>query len=48
MLVAKSMAILAHLAVVAALIVIGYWHFENIKMGIGAAALYLMLPTRPK
>ena len=44
MLVAKSMAILAHLAVVAALIVIGYWHFENIKMGIGAAALYLMLP----
>ena len=44
MLVAKSMAILSHLAVVAALIVIGYWHFENIKMGIGAAALYLMLP----
>ena len=27
-----------------ALIVIGYWHFENIKMGIGAALLYLMLP----
>jgi hypothetical protein len=44
MLVAKSMAILSHLAVVSALIVIGYWHFENIKMGIGAAALYLMLP----
>ena len=44
MLVAKTMAISSHLAVVAALIVIGYWHFENIKMGIGAAALYLMLP----
>ncbi|HEX5104097.1 MAG TPA: glycosyltransferase family 87 protein [Pirellulaceae bacterium] len=44
MLVSKSMAILSHLAVVAALIVIGYWHFENIRMGIGAAALYLMLP----
>jgi len=44
MLVAKTMAILGHLAVVSALIVIGYWHFENIKMGIGAAALYLMLP----
>ena len=43
-LVAKSMAISAHLAVVMALIIIGYWHFENIKMGIGAAALYLMLP----
>ena len=32
------------LAVVLALIVIGYWHFENVKMGIGAALLYLMLP----
>jgi hypothetical protein len=43
-LVAKTMAISSHLAVVAALIIIGYWHFENIKMGIGAALLYLMLP----
>jgi hypothetical protein len=43
-LVAKSMAIASHLAVVLALVTIGYWHFENIKMGIGAAALYLMLP----
>jgi hypothetical protein len=43
-LVAKTMAISSHLAVVVALIVIGYWHFENMKMGIGAAALYLMLP----
>ena len=43
-LVAKSMAIASHLAVVLALIVIGYWHFENIKMGIGAALMYLMLP----
>jgi hypothetical protein len=42
--VAKTMAIGSHLAIVAALIVIGYWHFENIKMGIGAALLYLMLP----
>jgi hypothetical protein len=43
-LVAKSMAIASHLAVVVALIVIGYWHFENVKMGMGAALLYLMLP----
>jgi hypothetical protein len=43
-LVAKTMAIASHLAVVAGLVIIGYWHFENIKMGIGAAALYLMLP----
>jgi hypothetical protein len=43
-LVAKTMAITSHLAVVMALVTIGYWHFENIKMGIGAAGLYLMLP----
>jgi hypothetical protein len=43
-LVAKTMAIASHLAVVLALVIVGYWHFENIKMGIGAAALYLMLP----
>jgi hypothetical protein len=42
--VSKTMAILAHLAILAAMIFIGYWHFENIKMGIGAATLYLMLP----
>jgi hypothetical protein len=41
---AKLMAILSHLAVVAALVTIGYWHFENIRMGLGAAMLYLMLP----
>jgi hypothetical protein len=41
---AKTMAIASHMAVVLALIVIGYWHFENVKMGIGAALLYLMLP----
>jgi hypothetical protein len=38
------MAIAAHLAVVAGLVTIGYWHFENIRMGIGAATMYLMLP----
>lgn len=42
--VSKTMSILAHLAILAAMIFIGYWHFENIKMGIGAATLYLILP----
>ncbi|HUE72729.1 MAG TPA: hypothetical protein VMP01_17720 [Pirellulaceae bacterium] len=42
--VAKTMVILAHLAVVVAMVLIGYLHFENIKMGIGAATIYLMLP----
>src|SRR5690606_31312011 len=41
---ARAMAILSPLAVVIAIVVVGYWHFENIKMGIGAAMLYLMLP----
>jgi hypothetical protein len=42
--VAKLMAILSHLAIVLGIIAIGYWHFHNVKMGIGAATLYLMLP----
>jgi hypothetical protein len=41
---AKTMAIISHLAVVVALVVVGLWHFDNIKLGIGAAAMYLMLP----
>jgi len=41
---AKIMAILSHLAVVVGLVVIGYRHFGNINMGIGAATLYMMLP----
>ena len=44
MAVSKGMSVLAHLAILAAMIFIGYWHFENIKMGIGAATLYLILP----
>ena len=36
--------ILLHLAVVVGLVLIGYRHFENVKAGIAAAVLYLMLP----
>jgi len=42
--IAKTMAVLAHLAVVVGMVVIGYRHFDNIRMGIGAASLYLLLP----
>ncbi len=42
--IAKLVAILSHLAIVVGMISIGYWHFNNVKMGIGAATLYLMLP----
>ncbi len=41
---AKTMAILSHLAIVIGMVMIGYWHFDNIKMGVGAATLYLILP----
>jgi len=41
---AKIIVILAHLAIVIGMTLIGYRHFDNIRMGIGAATLYLMLP----
>ena len=40
----KAMAILSHLAVVIGIVAIGYRHFDNLRMGIGAATMYLMLP----
>jgi hypothetical protein len=42
--VAKAMAILSHFAAVLGVVAVGYRHFDNLKMGIGAATLYLMLP----
>ncbi|MCU0959018.1 MAG: SHD1 domain-containing protein [Pirellulaceae bacterium] len=42
--VAKLMAILSHLAIIVGIIAVGYWHFNDVKMGVGAATLYLMLP----
>lgn len=41
---AKMVSIAAQLAIVAGIIVIGYWHFDNIKTGVGVATLYLLLP----
>ena len=41
---AKAVAVLANLAIVAGMVLIGYRHFDNFKMGIGAATLYLMMP----
>ena len=42
--VAKLMAILSQLSIVAGIIFIGCWHFDNIRSGMGAAVLYLLLP----
>ena len=36
--------IIMHLAVVLGMVFIGYRHFDNVKTGIAAAVLYLMLP----
>ncbi len=40
----KVLVIVAHLTVVVGMVLVGYRHFDNIVMGIGAATLYLMLP----
>jgi hypothetical protein len=41
---ARVLAILCHLAVVAALVVIGWWHYQDLHGGIAAAVFYLLLP----
>ena len=41
---ARVMAILSQVAIVAGMIVSGWLHFENAKLGIAAAVLYLLLP----
>jgi len=41
---ARTIAILSHLAVVVALILTGYRHFDNVETGLSAATLYLLLP----
>ncbi len=42
--VTKTMAILANLALVAGIVLVGYRHFDNVRMGVGAAMFYLLLP----
>ncbi|MFM7207603.1 MAG: hypothetical protein ACKO4T_13150 [Planctomycetaceae bacterium] len=41
---ARVMAIVSQLAIVAGMVVIGWRHFENARLGIAAAVLYLLLP----
>jgi hypothetical protein len=41
---ARVLVVLGQLGIVLALAMIGYRHFDNIKMGAGAATMYLMLP----
>jgi hypothetical protein len=44
LLVARCMSIGANLIMVISIVAIGYWHFGNLKTGVGAATLYLLLP----
>ncbi|RLS21489.1 MAG: hypothetical protein DWH72_02080 [Planctomycetota bacterium] len=41
---ARVMAILSHLAIVVGMVLIGWRHFENVRLGIAAGLLYLLLP----
>jgi hypothetical protein len=41
---ARVMAILSQVAIVAGMVFTGWRHFENIRLGIAAAVLYLLLP----
>lgn len=41
---ARALVIVANLAIVIGIVGIGYWHFDNVKTGIGCAAMYLLFP----
>jgi hypothetical protein len=41
---ARITAILAHLALVIGMVLIGYRHFDNVQTGVAVASLYLLLP----
>jgi hypothetical protein len=41
---ARTMAIIAHVMVVLGMVLIGIRHFDNVRTGIAAATLYLLLP----
>lgn len=40
----RGLAILCHLVVLAGLVFIGWWHFQDVSAGMAAATFYLLLP----
>ncbi|MEO8269869.1 MAG: hypothetical protein ABI557_09115, partial [Aureliella sp.] len=42
--IARILAIVSNLAIVFGIVGVGYWHFDNVKTGIGCAVMYLLLP----
>jgi hypothetical protein len=41
---ARVLAILSNLAILFGIVGVSYWHFDNVKTGIGCAVMYLLLP----
>lgn len=41
---ARALVIFSNLAIVTGIVGIGYWHFDNVKTGIGCATMYLLFP----
>ena len=41
---ARALVIFSNLAIVIGIVGIGYWHFDNVKTGIGCATMYLLFP----
>ncbi len=41
---ARLLAVISNLAIVLGIVGVGYWHFDNVKTGIGCAVMYLLLP----
>ena len=41
---ARALVIFSNLAIVVGIVGIGYWHFDNVKTGIGCATMYLLFP----
>lgn len=40
----RGVAIVSNLAIILSIVGVGYWHFDNVKTGIGCAVAYLLLP----
>lgn len=40
----RALALICHLSVVVGLVFVGWWHFDDMRAGAAAAALYLLLP----
>ncbi len=40
----RAIAVASHILIVLGLVIIGQWHFDNLRTGIAAAGLYLLLP----